>query len=113
MKLKKFTNGFKVDFSTKHRIKFYSEWNGFPIVHLYIWDKNVRSLKPYDKYYFINHFNNIKDTFDFLREKCKKNFKTEIIEKLLKLEKEILDNNSRVVNVSNDILININNDKGQ
>ena len=108
MKLKKFTNGFTVDFSTKHRIKFYAEWNGSPVVHLSVWDKNVRSLKPYDKYYFINHFNNIKDTFDFLKEKCKKNFKTEIIAKLTNLEKEILDNNSGVVNVSDDALINTN-----
>ena len=108
MKLKKFINGFTVDFSTKHRIKFYAEWNGSPVVHLSVWDKNVRSLKPYDKYYFINHFNNIKDTFDFLKEKCKKNFKSEIIEKLTNLEKEILDNNSGVANVSNDALINTN-----
>jgi uncharacterized protein YqgQ len=108
MKLKKFINGFTVDFSTKHRIKFYAEWNGSPVVHLSVWDKNVRSLKPYDKYYFINHFNNIKDTFDFLKEKCKKNFKSEIIEKLTNLEKEILDNKSGVVNVSNDALINAN-----
>jgi len=108
MKLKKFINGFTVDFSTKHRIKFYAEWNDSPVVHLFIWDKNVRSLKPYDKYYLINHFNNIKDTFDFLKEKCKKNFKSEIIEKLTNLEKEILDNNSGIVNVSNDALINTN-----
>jgi hypothetical protein len=109
MKLKKYFNGFKVDFSTKHRIQFYANWNGHVgLVHLSIWDKNVRSLKPYDKYSFINHFNNIKDTFDFLKEKCQKNFKTEIIEKLTNLEKEILDNNSGVVNVSNDALININ-----
>ena len=108
MKLKKFINGFTVDFSTKHRIKFYAEWNGSPVVHLSVWDKNVRSLKPYDKYYFINHFNNIKDTFDFLKEKCKKNFKSEIIEKLTNLEKEILDNKSGVVNVSSDALINTN-----
>ena len=108
MKLKRFINGFKIDFSTKHRIKFYAEWNGSPVVHLSVWDKNVRSLKPYDKYYFINHFNNIKDTFDFLKEKCKKNFKSEIIEKLTNLEKEILDNKSGVVNVSNDALINAN-----
>jgi hypothetical protein len=108
MKLKKFINGFTVDFSTKHRIKFYAEWNGSPVVHLSVWDKNVRSLKPYDKYYFINHFNNIKDTFDFLKGKCKKNFKSEIIEKLTNLEKEILDNKSGVVNVSNDALINTN-----
>jgi uncharacterized protein YqgQ len=108
MKLKKFINGFTVDFSTKHRIKFYAEWNGSPVVHLSVWDKNVRSLKPYDKYYFINYFNNIKDTFDFLKEKCKKNFKSEIIEKLTNLEKEILDKKSGVVNVSNDALINAN-----
>jgi hypothetical protein len=108
MKLKKFINGFTVDFSTKHRIKFYAEWNGSAVVHLFVWDKNVRSLKPYDKYYFINHFNNIKDTFDFLKQKCKKNFKSEIVEKLTNLEKEILDNKSGVVNVSNDALINTN-----
>jgi hypothetical protein len=108
MKLKKFINGFTVDFSTKHRIKFYAEWNGSPVVHLSVWDKNVRSLKPYDKYYFINHFNNIKDTFDFLKQKCKKNFKSEIVEKLTNLEKEILDKKSGVVNVSNDALINTN-----
>ena len=108
MKLKKFINSFRVDFSTKHRIRFYADWNGFSLVHLYIWDKNVRSLKPHDKYYFINHFNNINDTFDFLKEKCKKNFKSEIIEKLTNLEKEILDNKSGVVNVSNDALINAN-----
>jgi hypothetical protein len=108
MKLKKYSNGFRVDFTTKHRIRFYADWNGSPLIHLYIWDKNVRSLKPHDKYYFINHFNNIKDTFDFLKEKCKKNFKSEIIEKLTNLEKEILDNNSGVVNVSNDALINTN-----
>jgi uncharacterized protein YqgQ len=108
MKLKKFINGFRVDFSTKHRIRFYADWNGSPLIHLYIWDKNVRSLKPYDKYYFINHFNNIKDTFDFLKQKCKKNFKSEIIEKLTNLEKEILDNKSGVVNVSNYALINTN-----
>ena len=108
MKLKKYSNGFRVDFTTKHRIRFYADWNGSPLIHLYIWDKNVRSLKPHDKYYFINHFNNIKDTFDFLKEKCKKNFKSEIIEKLTNLEKEILDNNSGVVNVSSDALINTN-----
>jgi len=108
MKLKKYSNGFTVDFSTKHRIKFYAEWNGSPVVHLSVWDKNVRSLKPYDKYYFINHFNNIKDTFDFLKEKCKINFKSEIIVKLTNLEKQILDNNSGIVNVCNDALINTN-----
>ena len=108
MKLKKYSNGFRVDFTTKHRIKFYADWNGLPIVHLFIWDNNVKSLKPYDKYSFINHFDNIKDTFNFLKEKCKKNFKKEIIEKLLKLEKEILDNNSGIINVSNDALINTN-----
>jgi hypothetical protein len=108
MKLKKFTNGFRVDFTTKHRIKFYADWNGSPIVHLSIWDRNAKSLKPHDKYYFIDHFKSIKNTFDFLKEKCKKNFKTEIIEKLLKLEKEILDNNSGIINVSNDALINNN-----
>jgi len=108
MKLKKFIDGFTVDFSTKHRMKFYAKWHDTPIVHLYIWDKNVKSLAPYNKYYFINDFKNIKDTFDFLKEKCKKNIKTEIIEKLLKLEKEILDNNSGVVNVSDDALTNTN-----
>jgi len=108
MKLKKFTNGFTVDFSTKHRIKFYAEWNGSPVVHLFIWDKNVRSLKPYDKYYLINYFNNINETLKFLKQKSKINFKQEVVLKLLKLEKEILDNNSGVVNVSNDALININ-----
>jgi hypothetical protein len=105
MKLKKFINGFKIDFSTKHRIKFYAEWNGSPVVHLFIWDKNVRSLKPYDKYYLINHFNNISETLEFLKQKSKIKFKEEIISKLLKLEKEILDNKSRVVNVSKDALI--------
>jgi len=108
MKLKKFINGFTVDFSTKHRIKFYAEWNGYPVVHLSIWDKNVRSLKPYDKYYFINHFNNINQTLEFLKQKSKINFKEEVVLKLLKLEKEILDNNSGVVNVSKDALINTN-----
>ena len=108
MKLKKFINGFTVDFSSKHRIKFYAEWNGSPVVHLFIWDKNVRSLKPYDKYYLINHFNNINETLKFLKEKSKINFKQEVVSKLLKLEKEILDNNSGVVNVSNDALINTN-----
>jgi hypothetical protein len=108
MKLKKFIDGFTVDFSTKHRIKFYAECNGSPVVHLFIWDKNVRSLKPYDKYYLINHFNNINETLEFLKQKSKINFKQEVVLKLLKLEKEILDNNSGVVNVSNDALININ-----
>ena len=108
MKLKKFINGFTVDFSTKHRIKFYAEWNGSPVVHLFIWDKNVRSLKPYDKYYLINHFNNINETLEFLKQKSKIKFKQEVVLKLLKFEKEILDNNSRVVNVSNDALINTN-----
>jgi hypothetical protein len=108
MKLKKFINGFRVDFSTKHRIRFYADWNGSPLVHLYIWDKNVRSLKPHDKYYFINHFNNINETLEFLKQKSKINFKQEVVTKLLKLEKEILDNKSRVVNVSNYALINTN-----
>ena len=108
MKLKKYSNGFKVDFSTKHRIKFYTEWNGSPVVHLFIWDKNVRSLKPYDKYYLINHFNNINETLEFLKEKSKIKFKQEVVLKLLKIEKEILDNKSGVVNVSKDALININ-----
>jgi hypothetical protein len=108
MKLKKFINGFTVDFSTKHRIKFYAEWNDSPVVHLFIWDKNVRSLKPYDKYYLINHFNNINETLEFLKQKSKINFKQEVVLKLLKLEKEILDNNSGVVKVSNDALINTN-----
>jgi hypothetical protein len=108
MKLKKFTNSFRVDFSTKHRIKFYADWNGSPLVHLYIWDKNVRSLKPHDKYYFINHFNNINETLEFLKQKSKINFKEEVVSKLLKLEKEILDNNSGIVNVSEDALINTN-----
>jgi len=108
MKLKKFINSFTVDFSTKHRIKFYAEWNGSPVVHLYIWDKNVRSLKSYDKYYFINYFNNINETLEFLKQKSKINFKQEVVSKLLKLEKEILDNNSGIVNVSKDALINTN-----
>jgi hypothetical protein len=108
MKLKKFINGFTVDFSTKHRIKFYAEWNGFPVVHLFIWDKNVKSLKPYDKYYLINHFNNINETLEFLKQKSKINFKQEVVLKLLKLEKEILDKNSGIVNVSEDALINTN-----
>jgi hypothetical protein len=108
MKLKKFTNSFTVDLSSKHRIKFYAEWNGSPVVHLFIWDKNVRSLKPYDKYYLINHFNNINETLEFLKQKSKISFKQEVVLKLLKLEKEILDNNSGVVNVSDDALININ-----
>jgi hypothetical protein len=108
MKLKKFTNSFTIDFSTKHRIKFYAEWNGSPVVHLSIWDTNIRSLKPYDKYYFINHFNNINETLEFLKQKCKINFKQEVVSKLLKLEKEILDNNSGIVNVSEDALINTN-----
>ena len=69
MKLKKYSEGFRVDFSTNHRIKFYAKWHDTPIVHLSIWDKNVRSLAPYDKYYFIGSFKNIKDTFDFLKEK--------------------------------------------
>jgi hypothetical protein len=108
MKLKKFINGFTADFSTKHRIKFYAEWNGSPLVHLFIWDKNVRSLKPYDKYYLINHFNNINETLEFLKQKSKIMLKQEVVLKLLKLEKEILDNKSGVVNVSKDALININ-----
>jgi predicted metal-binding protein len=108
MKLKKFINGFTVDFSTKHRIKFYAEWNGSPVVHLFIWDKNVKSLKPYDKYYLINHFNNINETLEFLKQKSKINFKQEVVLKLLKLEKEILDKNSGIVNVSEDALINTN-----
>ena len=108
MKLKKFTNSFTVDLSSKHRIKFYAEWNGSPVVHLFVWDKNVRSLKPYDKYYLINHFNNINETLEFLKQKSKISFKQEVVLKLLKLEKEILDNNSGVVNVSDDALININ-----
>jgi hypothetical protein len=108
MKLKKFINGFTVDFSTKHRIKFYAEWNGSPVVHLFIWDKNVRSLKPYDKYYLINHFNNINETLEFLKQKSKINFKQEVVLKLLKIEKEILDKNSGIVNVSEDALINTN-----
>ena len=108
MKLKKFINGFRVDFSTKHRIRFYADWNGSTLVHLYIWDKNVRSLKPHDKYYFINHFNNINETLEFLKQKSKINFKQEVISKLLKLEKEIIDNKSMVVNVSKDALINTN-----
>jgi hypothetical protein len=108
MKLKKFINGFTVDFSTKHRIKFYAEWNGSPVVHLFVWDKNVRSLKPYDKYYLINHFNNINETLEFLKQKSKINFKQEVVLKLLKIEKEILDKNSGIVNVSEDALINTN-----
>jgi hypothetical protein len=108
MKLKKFINGFTVDFSTKHRIKFYAEWNGSPVVHLFIWDKNVKSLKPYDKYYLINHFNKINETLEFLKQKSKIKFKQDIVLKLLKLEKEILDNNTGIVNVSNDALINTN-----
>jgi hypothetical protein len=108
MKLKKFINGFTVDFSTKHRIKFYAEWNGSPVVHLFVWDKNVRSLKPYDKYYLINYFNNINETLEFLKQKSKINFKQEVVLKLLKIEKEILDKNSGIVNVSEDALINTN-----
>jgi hypothetical protein len=108
MKLKKFINGFTVDFSTKHRIKFYAEWNGSPVVHLFVWDKNVKSLKPYDKYYLINHFNNINETLEFLKQKSKINFKQEVVLKLLKIEKEILDKNSGIVNVSEDALINTN-----
>ena len=114
MKLKKYSNGFKVDFSTKHRIEFTADWVGYwekepqPLVRLRIYDRNVRSLKPHNKYHDINNFSTLQETFNFLQEKCKTNLKQKVKDELLLLEKQILDNNSGIVNVSSDALINTN-----
>ena len=114
MKLKKFNNGFKVDFSTKHRIEFTADWVGYwetkpqPLVRLRIYDRNVRSLKPHNKYHDINTFNTLQETFNFLQEKFKTKLKQKVKDELLLLEKQILDNISGIVNVSNNTLINTN-----
>ena len=114
MRIKKYSNGFKVDFSTKHRIEFTADWVGYwekkpqPLVRLRIYDRNVKSLKPHNKYHDINTFSTLQETFNFLQEKCKTNLKQKVKDELLLLEKQILDNNSGIVNVSDDALIDAN-----
>ena len=96
MKLKKFLNGFTVDFSTKHRIEFTANWLGAwetepkPLVSLRIYDRNVRSLKPYNKYYDIDTFSTLQEAFNFLQAQCKTNLKQKVKDELLKLEAQIL-----------------------
>ena len=96
MKLKKFSNGFTVDFSTKHRIEFTANWLGYwetepkPLVSLRIYDRNVRSLKPYNKYYDIDTFSTLQEAFNCLQAQCKTNLKQKVKDELLKLEAQIL-----------------------
>ena len=96
MKLKKYTNGFNVDFSTKHRIEFTADWVGAfeteptPLVSLRIYDRNVRSLKPYDKYHDIGIFSTLQEAFNFLQAKCKTTLKQKVKDELQKLEAQIL-----------------------
>ena len=96
MKLKKFSNGFTVDFSTKHRIEFIADWVGYwetepqPLVSLRIYDRNVRSLRPHDKYYEIGTFTSVEETFNFLQAKCKTTLKQKVKDELQKLEAQIL-----------------------
>ena len=96
MKLKKFLNGFTVDFSTKHRIEFTANWLGYwetepkPLVSLRIYDRNVRSLKPYNKYYDIDTFSTLQEAFNCLQAQCKTNLKQKVKDELLKLEAQIL-----------------------
>jgi hypothetical protein len=96
MKLKKFSNGLTVDFYTKHRIEFTADWVGAfetkptPLVSLRIYDRNVRSLKPYDKYHDIGIFSTLQEAFNFLQAKCKTTLKQKVKDELLKLEAQIL-----------------------
>jgi CRISPR/Cas system-associated endonuclease Cas1 len=96
MKIKKFSNGFKVDFSTKHRIEFTADWLGAwetepkPLVALRIYDRNVRSLKPHNKYCDIGMFSTLQEAFNFLQSKCKTNLKQKVKDELQKLEAQIL-----------------------
>jgi hypothetical protein len=96
MKLKKFTNGFTVDFSTKHRIEFTANWVGAfetepkPLVYLRIYDRNVRSLKPHNKYHDIGIFSTLQEAFNFLQAKCKTTLKQKVKDELQKLEARLL-----------------------
>ena len=98
MKIKNYKNGFTVDFSTKHRIEFTADWVGYwetepqPLVRLRIYDKNVKSLKPHNKYHDIDTFSTLQETFNFLQAKCKTTLKQKVKDELQKLEAQILNN---------------------